>query len=201
MAYIISGVKKKSKVVIGKASIRIPFFERLDKLNLRLIPIDVKTSNAVPTADYININVDATKPVLTVRADTSGSLPRHKATITATGADSIRYVWTKDTALPGYGWQTITSGTQLTESRGTAGQTQTWYLHVLATAASGASTHQYQAFTFMNPAITDVSVRAGNTTASADAADVWKTGNISWCSMRVPRAQGQSLPLTDQRRK
>ena len=38
MAYIISGVKKKSKVVIGKASIRIPFFERLDKLNLRLIP-------------------------------------------------------------------------------------------------------------------------------------------------------------------
>ena len=43
MAYIISGVKKKSKVVIGKASIRIPFFERLDKLNLRLIPIDVKT--------------------------------------------------------------------------------------------------------------------------------------------------------------
>lgn len=27
MAYIISGVKKKSKVVIGKASIRIPFFE------------------------------------------------------------------------------------------------------------------------------------------------------------------------------
>ncbi|MDE6846298.1 MAG: flotillin family protein, partial [Lachnospiraceae bacterium] len=60
MAYIISGFKKKSKIVIGKASIRIPFFERLDKLNLRLIPIDVKTSNAVPTADYININVDAT---------------------------------------------------------------------------------------------------------------------------------------------
>ena len=60
MAFIISGIKKKSKIVIGKASIRIPFFERLDKLNLRLIPIDVKTSNAVPTADYININVDAT---------------------------------------------------------------------------------------------------------------------------------------------
>ena len=60
MAFIISGMKKKSKIVIGKASIRIPFLERLDKLNLRLIPIDVKTSNAVPTADYININVDAT---------------------------------------------------------------------------------------------------------------------------------------------
>ena len=60
MAFIISGIKKKSKIVIGKVAIRIPFFERLDKLNLRLIPIDVKTSNAVPTADYININVDAT---------------------------------------------------------------------------------------------------------------------------------------------
>ena len=60
MAYIISGFKKKSKIVIGKASVKIPFFERLDKLNLRLISIDVKTSNAVPTADYININVDAT---------------------------------------------------------------------------------------------------------------------------------------------
>ena len=60
MAFIISGIKQKSKVVIGKASIRIPFLERLDRLTLRLIPIDVKTSNAVPTADYININVDAT---------------------------------------------------------------------------------------------------------------------------------------------
>ena len=60
MAYIISGLKHKSKVVIGRASFRFPFFERMDRLNLRLIPIDVKTSNAVPTADYININVDAT---------------------------------------------------------------------------------------------------------------------------------------------
>lgn len=141
-----------------------------------------------------NIKVDATKPALTVKADTSGSLPRHKATITATGADSIRYVWTKDTALPGYGWQTITSGTQLTESRGTAGQTQTWYLHVLATAASGASTHQYQAFTFMNPAITDVSVRAGNTTASADAADVWKPGK--YIVVQYAGAQSTGTKLT-----
>ena len=60
IAYIISGFRKQSKTVIGKASIRIPFLERLDKLNLRLISIGVKTSNAVPTADYININVDAT---------------------------------------------------------------------------------------------------------------------------------------------
>lgn len=56
-AYIVSGLRRK--VVIGKSCIKIPLFERLDKLSLKLIPIDVKTSNAVPTADYININVDA----------------------------------------------------------------------------------------------------------------------------------------------
>ena len=59
-AIIISGLRKNPKVLIGKAGVKIPFLERKDELNLQLIPIDVKTSNAVPTADYININVDAT---------------------------------------------------------------------------------------------------------------------------------------------
>ena len=59
-AMIISGLRKKPKVLIGKAGVKFPFLERKDELNLQLIPIDVKTSNAVPTADYININVDAT---------------------------------------------------------------------------------------------------------------------------------------------
>ncbi|MGN1137406.1 MAG: flotillin family protein [Oscillospiraceae bacterium] len=58
-AYIISGIGKKARVVIGKASIKIPFFERLDKLDLSLMSVDVKTASAVPTADYINIMVDA----------------------------------------------------------------------------------------------------------------------------------------------
>ena len=58
-ALIISGLRKNPKVLIGKAGIKIPFLERKDELNLQLIPIDVKTSSAVPTADYININVDA----------------------------------------------------------------------------------------------------------------------------------------------
>ena len=58
-AYIISGLRKQPKVLIGKAGIKIPFLEKKDELNLQLIPIDVKTSSAVPTADYININVDA----------------------------------------------------------------------------------------------------------------------------------------------
>ena len=58
-AYIISGLRKQPKVLIGKAGLKIPFLEKKDELNLQLIPIDVKTSSAVPTADYINIRVDA----------------------------------------------------------------------------------------------------------------------------------------------
>lgn len=58
-AFIISGLRKQPKVLIGKAGIKIPFLEKKDALNLQLIPIDVKTSSAVPTADYINIWVDA----------------------------------------------------------------------------------------------------------------------------------------------
>ena len=58
-AFIISGLRKQPKVLIGKADIKIPFLEKKDALNLQLIPIDVKTSSAVPTADYINIRVDA----------------------------------------------------------------------------------------------------------------------------------------------
>lgn len=56
-AYLISGLRKK--IIIGKASIKIPFFERLDKLALQLIPIDVQTSSAVPTAEFINVFADA----------------------------------------------------------------------------------------------------------------------------------------------
>ena len=56
-AFIVSGLRRK--VVIGKSCIKIPILERLDKLSLKLIPIDVKTSSAVPTADYINNHVDA----------------------------------------------------------------------------------------------------------------------------------------------
>jgi flotillin len=57
-AYIISGLKRK-KILIGKAGVKIPFLERLDKLDLSLIPIDLKTSSEIPTADYINVRVDS----------------------------------------------------------------------------------------------------------------------------------------------
>ena len=63
VAYIISGLHKKPRILVGKAGIKIPFLERLDKLALGAIQIDVKTGSAVPTAQYINVRVDSTVSV------------------------------------------------------------------------------------------------------------------------------------------
>ena len=56
-AYIISGLGKK-RILIGKAGWRMPFFTRLDKLSLGVMQVDVKTSEAVPTNEFINVTVD-----------------------------------------------------------------------------------------------------------------------------------------------
>lgn len=63
VAYIISGLHKKPRILVGKAGIKIPFLERMDKLALGAIQIDVKTGSAVPTAEYINVRVDSTVSV------------------------------------------------------------------------------------------------------------------------------------------
>lgn len=63
VAYIISGVRKNPRILVGKAGIKIPFFERLDKLALGAIQIDVKTGSSVPTAEYINVRIDSTVSV------------------------------------------------------------------------------------------------------------------------------------------
>ena len=63
VAYIISGLGKKPRILVGKAGFKIPFFERLDKLALGAIQIDVKTKSSVPTAEYINVRVDSTVAV------------------------------------------------------------------------------------------------------------------------------------------
>lgn len=58
-ALIISGLRKTPRVLIGRAGWKVPFFERKDFLNLKLVSIQVQTASEVPTADYINISVDA----------------------------------------------------------------------------------------------------------------------------------------------
>ena len=56
-AYIVSGLGKK-RILIGKAGWRMPFITRVDKLSLRVMQVDVKTSEAVPTNEFINVTVD-----------------------------------------------------------------------------------------------------------------------------------------------
>ncbi len=56
-AYIITGLGKR-RILIGKAGWRIPFLERVDKLSLRVMQVDVKTTEAVPTNEFINVMVD-----------------------------------------------------------------------------------------------------------------------------------------------
>ena len=56
-AYVISGLGKR-RILIGKAGWRFPFLERVDKLPLNVMQVDVKTSEAVPTNEFINVSVD-----------------------------------------------------------------------------------------------------------------------------------------------
>ena len=57
-AFIITGLKKEPRVIIGRATLRIPFLERIDKISLSLMQVDIKTNSAVPTSEYINIFID-----------------------------------------------------------------------------------------------------------------------------------------------
>lgn len=62
-AYIISGLKKDSRILVGRAGIKIPYLERLDRLYLGQMTVDIKTEQSVPTNDFINVNVDAVAKV------------------------------------------------------------------------------------------------------------------------------------------
>lgn len=56
---IISGFRGAPRFVTGKATIKIPFLERRDRLTLRVIKIDVKTEKPVPTNEFIDVSVDS----------------------------------------------------------------------------------------------------------------------------------------------
>lgn len=58
-AIIISGIRRKPKVLIGKAGVKIPFLERKDTLIIKQISVDIKTDGYIPTLDFIGVNVDA----------------------------------------------------------------------------------------------------------------------------------------------
>ena len=62
-AFIISGLRKEPRILIGRAGVKIPFFERVDKLYLGQMTVDIKTEQSVPTNDFINVDVDAVAKV------------------------------------------------------------------------------------------------------------------------------------------
>lgn len=70
-AIIISGPRKKPKILIGRAGIKIPFLERKDTLILKQISIDIKTDGYIPTKDFIGVSVDAIAKIK-IKADNEG---------------------------------------------------------------------------------------------------------------------------------
>lgn len=59
VAYILSGLKKEPRVLIGTGGFKVPILERLDKIYLGQLTVDIKTSRPVPTHDFIDVMVDA----------------------------------------------------------------------------------------------------------------------------------------------
>lgn len=55
---VISGPRGQ-RVLHGKTGWKIPILERVDSMTAGMISVDVKTSDFVPTNDYINVKVDA----------------------------------------------------------------------------------------------------------------------------------------------
>lgn len=67
-AIIISGFRKP-RILIGRAGVRIPFLERIDRLSLKMFSVDVKTTDYVPNSEYINVKVDATVKIRIGQSD------------------------------------------------------------------------------------------------------------------------------------
>ena len=59
VAYILSGLCKEPRVLIGTGGLKIPIIERLDKVFLGQTTVDIKTAMPVPTHDFIDVTVDA----------------------------------------------------------------------------------------------------------------------------------------------
>lgn len=63
IAMVISGLTKKPRYLVGKGGFRIPFLEKTDKLYLGQVTVDIKTKEAIPTNDFINVKIDAVAKV------------------------------------------------------------------------------------------------------------------------------------------
>lgn len=62
-AVILSGWRAKPRILLGQGGVKIPLLERVDKLYLGQVTVDIRTKQSVPTNDFINVNVDAVAKV------------------------------------------------------------------------------------------------------------------------------------------
>lgn len=91
-AYIISGIKREPKVLIGRAGIKIPFLEKKDELILKQIIIDIKTNGYIPTKDFIGVDIDA---VAKVRVLTQRDVTVNAKGEVVAGADANKRITTE----------------------------------------------------------------------------------------------------------
>ena len=63
-ALVISGWPRKTpKFLIGTGGLRLPGLQKVDRLYLGQLSVDIKTDSSVPTSDFINVDVDAVAKV------------------------------------------------------------------------------------------------------------------------------------------
>lgn len=67
---VITGLRKP-RTLIGRACFMIPFIEKRSYISIEQFSIDVRTTDSVPTLDFINVNADA---VVKVRVGSTEAL-------------------------------------------------------------------------------------------------------------------------------
>jgi len=58
-AIIVSGLRKAPRILIGRTGFKVPFLERIDRLPLKQMSMEIHTGRAVSTLDYMDIQVSA----------------------------------------------------------------------------------------------------------------------------------------------
>lgn len=92
VAYILSGWGKQSKILIGTGGIKIPFIQRLDKLFLGQVTVDIRNDSKgkpIQTKDYIDVDVDA---VCKIQVDPEGIALASKNFLNMNPTDIARQV-------------------------------------------------------------------------------------------------------------
>ena len=55
IAYVLSGIRKEPRILIGTGGFKVPILERIDKVYLGQVTVDIKTPIPVPTHDFIDV--------------------------------------------------------------------------------------------------------------------------------------------------